>query len=179
MKPTKRTKLSRLLHEILVDDAEDLAAIVADLRTWAERLDLRAVSRWSDFERPNRGGRPRSGAPRSFLDDTDPTFLPALVRHCTELVRAGRRVARTKRNPATFRAELVSGEALLGGFYSPNEEHAGMFRKRFVDVVLDTSTRPQVAGARLALWYGEADDSPEEAARLVERLKKRGKTPAK
>lgn len=178
-KTTKRTRLSRLLREILNDDAEDLAVIVADLRTWAERLDLRAASRWSDFGRPSRSGRPRSGAPRSFLDDADPVFLSSLVRHCTEIVKAGRRFARTKRNPATFRAEIAPGKVLLGGFYSPNEEHAQMFRQRFADVVSDRSTRPRVAGAQLALWYGGASDSVEEAGRLLERLKKQGKTPAR
>lgn len=174
MRPTKRTKLSRLLREILTDDAEDRAAIAAELRVWAFRLEANANG--EALERPNEGGRPRAW--NALEDDADPDFLPFAVDYLRKLVKAGRRFAQTKRNPATFREQLPPGKVLLGPLPSPDDEHAEAFRQRFADVVLDTWTRPKEAAARLTLWYGAADDSLEEAERLLERLKKRGKTPA-
>lgn len=169
MKPTRRTKLSRLLHEILSDEGEDRGAIAAELRLWAERLEARAGA----WERPDRGGRPRAS---NFVeDDADPTFLPALFAHFASLMTQARPLARRARNPVTFRDRLPPGKDLLGPFPSGGPDFPEMFRRRFADLASDTSSPPKVAAARLVLWYGQAGDSTEEAERLLERLKKRGK----
>lgn len=172
---SNRKKLAQLLRTMLGDPAEDREAIAQELVGWSQRFALRAGCMEWDDEPKNRGGRPR---PRGNSDSVDVDYMRLIVGQARELVADVRRRARRHRNPAVWRTSFVAERGPLGQIRPGPDDVEASFRAFLADVALDRSVLLGVAAARVVLWYLQDDSSPAAAERLVERLKKSGKSSA-